>query len=105
VDTNEDALTLEQIQFLTGHENTDAVRMALRRAGVKSVGVAVALTWPPKKIYSAAQVWNLFSARMIEHSATSDEVKERFWEVYGRLIEAAASYYRAKGLFADRLGG
>lgn len=105
MDDHEKVLTLDQIQCLTGHESKDAVRMALRRGGVKSIGVAVSATWPPKKIYDGTDVWRLFSDRMIEHSASDPAAKELFWKAYGDKIQRAASYDRAKELFTDRLGG
>ena len=75
-------LALEEIKSLTKHENTDAVRMALHRAGIKSSGVTFSLgigrtNWPPKKIYKANDVWRLFGDRIIKNAETDQAVKEK----------------------------
>lgn len=98
-----EVLTLEQIRVLTGHGSNDAVRMALKRAGVRSQGVAVSMSWPPKKIYGATDVWNTFSTRMLRHARTDRDAAERLWEAYGDLIKSAVSVAEAKGLFAQKL--
>lgn len=97
-------LTLEQIQNLTGHENADAVRMALKRAGVKHTGFAFGTnTWPPKKIYSKDDVWRTFGTRILQHAGDDAGVKERCWKVFRTNIADAVHGQMAGELFADRL--
>lgn len=97
-------VTMNQIQFLTGHESADAVRMALKRAGIKASGIAMGTgVWPPKKIYEAVEVWQLFGARILERAAENAEVKERCWSVFRDQIVAAANGATAASVFSDRL--
>lgn len=98
-----DTLTLDQIQYLTGHETTDAVRMALKRAGVKANGVGFGPSWPPKKLYPADEVWEVFGARILEHATTDADVKERCWSVFRKQIGVSANGVRAIEVFGDRL--
>lgn len=101
-----EVLTLEQIRFLTKHENTDAIRMALRRADIRSCGVTLPLGgngWPPKKIYSAAEVWNLFGSRILQNAAADPEVRSACWSVFHKEIRTAAVGQDARTVFADYL--
>lgn len=76
-------MTLIDIQYLTGHENADAVRMALKRAGVKAVGFIVGGEyWPPRKTYATDDIWRVFGERILRHAETDAEVKKRCWEVF-----------------------
>lgn len=106
-DFDGEALTLEQIRFLTKHENTDAIRMALRRAGVRSCGVTLPFggpgSWPPRKTYSAPEVWNLFAGRILQNAAADVEVKGACWSVFAREIRTAAVGHDARTVYADHL--
>lgn len=98
------SLTLQQIQDLTGHESPDAVRMALKRAGLRSVGFAVGThAWPPKKIYDTDQVWQHFAPRILRHAAEDATAKERCWHTFRQQINAARHGSNACEVFADRL--
>lgn len=98
------SLTLQQIQKLTGHESPDAVRMALKRAGLRSVGFAVGTSaWPPKKIYDTGQVWQHFAPRILRHAAEDAAAKELCWRTFRQQITAARNASDAGEMFADRL--
>lgn len=98
-------LTLDQIRGLTGHESNDAVRMALKRADVKSVGVTFSFEggWPPKKIYEAADVWGVFGARLLTGAEGDPEAKAFCWRVFRKYIRAAAAGEAAWAVFSDEL--
>lgn len=96
-------MTLKEIQEMTGHENTDAVRMALHRAKIKSTGVRVSLSWPPLKLFSAAKVWNLFSARIIRRIEDHPELKETCWSHFGYQIREASAGKSVGTLFDDKM--
>lgn len=99
-------LTLKQIQKLTGHASTDAVRMALRRGGVRFTGITVGLSWPPMKIYEADDVWNLFSARILETVTKDEKLRGHCWYYFGYQIREAHAAEVVGGigdLFADKL--
>lgn len=98
------SLTLDQIAYLTGHESTDAVRMALKRAGVKSAGAVFGPSvWPPKKVFSVDDVWKIFGDRILERAQNDPKVKERCWSVFRDHITLATRGQAASELFADRL--
>lgn len=100
------ALTLEQIRFLTKHDSTDAIRMALRRAGVRSVGVGFTLSsegWPPRKIYAAADVWKLYAGRILQNAEGDPEVRQHCWSTFSEQIRTAAVGHDARTVFADYL--
>jgi hypothetical protein len=103
--TAHDVLTLEQIRTLTGHEQTDAVRMALRRAGVQAAGFTRSGEgdWPPRKIYPADAVWHVFSSRILTNITVDPTVRDFCWEVFGRLIKTTISADTARTVFAERL--
>ncbi|MBD3004690.1 hypothetical protein [Streptomyces sp. 5-10] len=97
-----EGLTLDQIQYLSGHDTTDGVRMALRRAGVKRSGYGVGKgAWPPKKLYSAQDVWRLFGERICENAKSDPEVKERVREVFADQIRDAEVGRAASEVFGD----
>lgn len=106
-----DELTLKQIALLVGHDNTDAVRMALRRAGVGPSGVTLPLDggsgWPPRQLFRANEVWNWFGRRILRNAQSSPEAKEFCWDVYGRMFGASLwstpEAETARAIFADRL--
>ncbi len=106
-DFDDEALTLEQIQFLTRHESTDAVRMALRRAGIRSCGIRLSFgrpgDWPPKKIYGVPDVWRLFGSRILQNAEADVEVKGRCWSVFRKEIQSAAVGQDARAVFHDYL--
>lgn len=95
-------LTLDQIQFLTKHETTDGVRMALKRAGVKAQGVSVDLSlsgWPPKKWYETNDIWRVFGTRILKNAEQNPEIKQRCWEVFSEQIAQAISAQEATRIF------
>lgn len=97
-------LTLDEIQLLTGHDTTDGVRMALKRAGIKADGLVIGTgNWPPKKLYPASLVWDAFGRRMLDHAAENPKAKELCWTVYGPLIMTAIHGEEAATVFADKL--
>lgn len=96
-------LTLAEIQRLTGHQSTDAVRMAFRRNGIKASGVSVGLSWPPIKIYSSIDVWNLFSSRIIQNIENNAELQERCWNLFSYQIREANASASSMSLFADKM--
>ena len=97
-------VTLDQIQYLTGYETTDAVRMALKRAGVKACGFAVGTsTWPPKKIYPADKVWEVFGTRILQRADADAGVKDYCWKVFHEQICVAVNGAAASKVYADRL--
>jgi hypothetical protein len=102
-----EVLTLEQIRTLTGHEQTDAVRMALRRAGVQAAGITQgdASSWPPRKLYAANAVWHVFSSRILAHMTKDPSVRDFCWEVFGRLIKTTVSVETVRTIFTERLDG
>jgi hypothetical protein len=83
--------TLKEIQFLTGHPSTDAVRMALRRSGLRASGFSAVSggppgDWPPKKIWEARDVWAAFAMRIIDRAGEDEEVRAEVWKTFGTLI-------------------
>lgn len=101
------ALTLDEIQYLTGHATTDAIRMALRRAGFTAAGIAVGFGpggWPPRKSYAVEDVWATFAQRIVHHAGTDAQVKERVWKIFRDEITDATMAPKIGDVFADKLG-
>jgi hypothetical protein len=101
VSSNE-GLTLDQIQYLSGHGTTDGVRMALRRAGVKARGISIGTdAWPPKKLYSTQEIWRALGERIIANAKSDPEVKERAREVFSVYIRDDSLSQAASEVFRD----
>lgn len=101
-----ETLTVDEIRILTGHNQNESVRVALRRAGVRSTGFSIGSgSWPPKKVYRADDVWRLFGPRILRHAGTDPDVKEFCWEVFRHRIQEASTAHVVSTVFADRLEG
>lgn len=105
-ETRYSLLAQQEIQRLTGHDTLDGVRMALKRAGIGAAGLQTRIGkggWPPRKVYSASEVWDAFAGRILDHAAKDADAKEFCWAVYGPRIAASSHNQAASTVFADRL--
>lgn len=98
-------LTLEQIRQLTGHTNTDAVRMALRRGKARS-GVSIgAGSWPPKKCYERDDVWRILGDRILDRAAADKNVRAMARDLLGEQIRRDVVQDRAAEVYPESATG
>lgn len=84
-----ESLTLTEIQAMTGHETTDAVRMALHRAEKKPNGVDIALP-RMRRTFAGGDVWEVFGERILKNAQADEKVKATVLSVFGSEIRTLA---------------
>lgn len=95
-------LTLKEIQSVTGHENTDAIRMALSRAKVTGGIVFGTSYWPPKKTYDSDKVWKLFGPRITKRAEEDEEVRALCLRFFEDEIRSAVTDHQTVKIFGSQ---
>jgi len=99
---HQDDIGLKDIQRLTGHNTLDGVRMALKRAEVRSCGLLVGNTresWPPCKMYRTEEVWRVFGDRITANAEGDEEIRAKAWKAFSCQIRDVAAAPKTHEVF------
>jgi hypothetical protein len=97
-------LSPKEICQLTGHETTDAVRMAMKRGGA-TLGVHVVLDFKSsvKRAYEESDVWRILGSRILDQAEKDPKVRDLAWKWLEPEIRRSVVHNRAAMLYPQAL--